>query len=187
MKNFGVITVSALVLAFAACNDFSREEELRIQREVSAEQAQLRLDREAYEATAEMNRRNDSIVKAALEEKRKAAAASLRDSFQLIRAYTSNPNTAGGVDLHIIWKNKTRRTIKYANFRVTAINAVGDEVRSEIGHYGTAVATGPIRPGVVNGYGTYWDCMWYNSSIRKCKVTSVDLEFMDGTFLEIKL
>jgi hypothetical protein len=115
---------------------------------------------------------------------------SFKDSIQIIKKYTSEPNSAGGVDLNIIWKNKTKRTIKYARFEVSAINAVNDEVFSDIGLYDGSKyvqVTGPVKPNTVNGYGTYWDCLWYNSTIKKCLIRSVELEFMDGTKVTVSL
>ena len=113
-----------------------------------------------------------------------------RDSIQIIKKYTSDPNSAGGVDLNIIWKNKSKRTIKYASFEVSAINSVNDEVYSEISVYDGVKyvkVTGPIKPNQINGYGTYWECVWYNSTIQKCKIRSVELEYMDGSKIEFTL
>jgi hypothetical protein len=54
-----------------------------------------------------------------------------RDSIQIVKKYTSEPNSAGGVDLNIIWKNKSKRTVKYARFEVSAINAVPITVKAD--------------------------------------------------------
>lgn len=113
-----------------------------------------------------------------------------KDSIQIIKKYTSDPNSAGGVDLNIIWKNKSKRTIKYARFKVSAINAVDDEVYSEISVYDGpkwVTVTGPVKPNQVDGYGTYWSCVWYNHTIQKCKIRSVELEYMDGSKIEFTL
>ena len=102
----------------------------------------------------------------------------------------SEPNSAGGVDLNIIWKNKTKRVIKYARFQVAAINAVNDEVYSTISIYpGTewVKVTGPVKPNQVDGYGTYWSCVWYNHTIKRCKIETVRLEFMDGSEIEFPI
>jgi hypothetical protein len=115
---------------------------------------------------------------------------SYRDSIQIIKSYVSEPNSAGGVDLNIIWKNTSKRVVKYARFEVSAVNAVGDEVYSEISLYDGskwAKVTGPVNPNKVNGYGTYWECMWYNSTIKKCIVRSVELEYMDGSTIEFTI
>ena len=113
-----------------------------------------------------------------------------KDSILIIKSYTSEPNSAGGVDLNIIWKNKSKRVVKYARFKVSAINAVNDEVYSDIDYNNLPTyvnVTGPIKPNQVNGYGTYWDCVWYNSTIKRCIIRSVELEYMDGSKLEIKM
>ena len=113
-----------------------------------------------------------------------------KDSIQIIKKYVSEPNSAGGVDLNIIWKNKTKRVIKYARFQVAAINAVNDEVYSTISIYpGTewVKVTGPVKPNQVDGYGTYWSCVWYNHTIKRCKIETVRLEFMDGSEIEFPI
>ena len=179
MKTILLVILSVLFLT--SCSDnISTSEAKIIQKEVSEQQAYLL---EESNQQDEIERQRDSMINATLAE----AKASLKDSIQIIKSYTSTPNSVGGVDLNIVWKNKTKRVVKYANFRVSAINAVGDEVYSEIGRSGVAVSTGPIKPGSVDGYGTQWSCMWYNSTIKKCVIRSVELEFMDGSKLEITL
>ena len=113
-----------------------------------------------------------------------------QDSIEIITKYTSEPNSVGGVDLNIVWKNKSKRVIKYVSFSVSAINAVNDEVYSDIGYYNApkyVTVTGPIKPNQTYGYNTYWDCLWYNSTIRKCKIRSVELEYMDGSKIKFTL
>jgi type II secretory pathway pseudopilin PulG len=111
-----------------------------------------------------------------------------KDSIQIIKCYTSAPNSAGGVDLNIVWKNKTHRTIKYVRFGVDPINAVGDVVPCDIRGYDRGFrVTGPVYSGKVDGYGTYWDCAWYNHSIRKAKVRSVSITFMDDSEVEFEM
>jgi hypothetical protein len=180
MKNLLLVILSVLFLTSCVDDQKSLAE---MRREIQTQQNQFRQDQEFIKQQEKLEQQRDSLINVTIAQKQ----ASLKDSIQIIKSYTSTPNSAGGVDLHIVWKNKTKRVVKYANFRVSAINAVGDEVRSEIGHYGTAVVTGPIKPNSVNGYNTYWDCMWYNSTIKKCVITSVELEFFDGTTLEITL
>jgi hypothetical protein len=115
---------------------------------------------------------------------------SYKDSIQIIKHYVSKPNSAGGVDLNIIWKNTSKRVVKYARFEVSAINSVGDEVYSEIGLYDGSKyvkVTGPVKPNKIDGYGTYWECLWYNSTIRKCVIRSVELEYMDGSKIQFSI
>jgi len=111
-----------------------------------------------------------------------------KDSIQIIKCYTSDPNSAGGVDLDLVWKNNTKKTIKYISFRVDPYNAVGDVVPCDIrGYYQSFRVTGPVQSGKVYGYGTYWDCAWYNSTIKNAKVTSVEIIFMDEKTVEFDI
>lgn len=45
--------------------------------------------------------------------------------------------------------------------------------------------TGPIKPGTTYGYGTYWDCLWYNYSAKKLVLTEINIEYMDGSSIHI--
>lgn len=102
---------------------------------------------------------------------------------KIINAYTSAPNSAGGVDLHVIWKNCSNKTIKYITFNCIPFNAVDDQVYCDIRGYASynGQETGPISPGITYGYNRYWDCAWYNSTIKRTEVLSIDIEYMDGS------
>ena len=41
--------------------------------------------------------------------------------------------------------------------------------------------TGPIKKNKWNGYGSTWSNAWYNNTIKKIKVTGVDIDYIDGT------
>lgn len=102
--------------------------------------------------------------------------------------WTSRPNSAGGVDLHLVWQNTGSKTVKYARFDLIPYNAVDDVVEDEIRGQSevTAEVTGPVRPGAVSGGdGWYWESVWYNSTIVRAELTRVRLEYMDGTKEEI--
>ena len=47
------------------------------------------------------------------------------------------------------------------------------------------MVTGPIKPGTTYGYGTYWDCLWYNYSAKKLVLTEINIEYMDGSSINI--
>lgn len=67
---------------------------------------------------------------------------------KIYSAYPLSPNSAGGVDVKIYWRNDTGKTIKYITFTVTPYNAVGDQVYSEIANKSVEKLriTGPALP-----------------------------------------
>lgn len=107
----------------------------------------------------------------------------LKNTIKIINVYTSEPNSASGVDIHTIWKNTSNKTIKYISFYWTPYNAVNDEVPCLIRgfkNWGGKV-TGPIKPGQVYGYGRSWECLWYNNTIKRATLDKIEIEYMDGT------
>lgn len=166
------------VLILASCSH--PESPSQISREDSLEDLLIQM---------EAQRKVDSITSAYL-----AAAQPLstsqdeyRDSIQILKQYTSDPNSAGGVDMNIVWKNKSKtKIVKYIYFTCNAINRVGDEVYCSIrGRRKEQLkVTGPIKPGQTEGYGTYWSTVWYNYSIQTARVSHVRIEYMDGTEVE---
>lgn len=127
----------------------------------------------------------DSLMKTAANKVDEKNAQLIPISIAIQNFYTSKPNSAGGVDCNIIWKNKSDKIVKYAKFTVTPYNAVDDMVESSIGGdtYKKLKATGPVKTGEVDGYGTTWECIWYNSTISYMKITGIELEYMDGTII----
>lgn len=111
----------------------------------------------------------------------------VKHSIKIIKAYLSSPNSAGGVDAHLVWKNVSKKTIKYLNWSGYPINAVGDPVSCEIRGISESggKVTGPIKPGTTYGYGKYWECVWYNYSAKKLILTGIDIEYMDGSTMHI--
>lgn len=70
----------------------------------------------------------DSIIAAQTEKEEKAAYKErvrldsirkanridqVKHSVKILKAYLSSPNSAGGVDAHLVWKNVSKKTIKY--------------------------------------------------------------------------
>jgi len=132
-----------------------------------------------------VQRETDSILKAAVNQADEKNGQLIPSSITIIKYYTSSPNSAGGVDCNIVWKNTSDKTVKYARFTVAPYNAVDDMVASEIGGdtYKRLKATGPVKPGATDGYGTTWECIWYNSTIAYMKITGIELEYMDGSVI----
>ena len=111
----------------------------------------------------------------------------VKHSIKIIKAYLSSPNSAGGVDAHLVWKNVSKKTIKYLTWSGYPINAVGDAVECEIRGVSESggKVTGPIKPGTTYGYGYYWECLWYNYSAKKLVLTGINIEYMDGSTMRI--
>ncbi|ADK14743.1 Tetratricopeptide repeat protein [Clostridium ljungdahlii DSM 13528] len=106
-----------------------------------------------------------------------------RSIIHVTSIYTSEPNTASGVDLHIVWTNTSNKVVKYAKFEVVPYNAVGDPQECTIRHEPSfkGQATGPINPGQTWGYEKLWENAWYNSTIVKAQINQIDITYMDGT------
>lgn len=112
----------------------------------------------------------------------------LRSIVRVSRVFPGTPNSAGGVNLYVIWTNMSEKTVKYAYFTVKPYNAVDDVVTCEIRDYSnyTARDDGPKAKGEGNP-STYWrwENAWYNNSIKRVELTKVRIEYMDGTSEEI--
>ena len=110
-----------------------------------------------------------------------------KNSIEIIKYYTSSPNSAGGVDCNIIWKNLSEKTVKYARFTVVPYNKVNDRVKGKYDYNdnGEKVVkvTGPVKSKQIDGYGTYWDCLWYNWTIDYMLITGIEIEYLDGSII----
>jgi len=175
IQNFAILgAVIATVSLFIAAS--SHNDEIVQQRtEALAKQRQMEKREQAIKDSLAMVESN--------------RLASYKDSIAIIKTIASDPNSAGGVDCEIRWKNNTHRTIKYMVFQVQALNAVGDIVPCSIRGYDVdnLKVTGPIKPGQTYGYNNYWDCVWYNHSITKCMVTGYTIIFMDDESIDVIL
>lgn len=110
----------------------------------------------------------------------------VRNSIVITSTYLTRPNSAGGCDAHFYYKNLSDKTIKYLDWTGIVFNAVGDVVSCEARNQSEfgGRTTGPVKKSGKNG--GYWDCMIYNSSARKLKITNIYIEYMDGSTLELK-
>lgn len=155
---------------------------------------------EVEEITAEINESYPDSLDAAiakeylelLKEKQKEkefenAGTDYKNYIQLLSATVSQPNSAGGIDLHIKFKNTSDKVIKYITFTCELYNAVDDRVADSIGNDYSfrGKVTGPINPGSIYGNNTYWTCAWYNYSGKYTKISKIQIEYMDGTKIEI--
>ncbi len=95
------------------------------------------------------------------------------------------PNSAGGVDVSIEFKNLSDKTIKYITFKVVPYNAVDDVVECEIRGISERLlkATGPIAANDVRS-DMVWQDVWYNTTIKRCTAVVYKIIYMDGSSLE---
>lgn len=122
------------------------------------------------------------------QEKENRKIEEIKSSIKVIKVWTASPNSAGGVDLYINWKNLSDKVIKYAYFTITPYNSVNDTVNCTIRHYSsfTAQDEGPYSKGQgTSGTGYCWENAWYNHSIKGAKLRSVRIVYMDGSSLDI--
>ena len=107
----------------------------------------------------------------------------------IVNIYISTPNTVGGVDVYVIPRITTYKTIKYINMTFSVFNAIGDEVYdskwggefiiNSIGFYDfTGKVTDPLNFG--DKVEWKWDNAWYNSDIHCLIIQKVDVEYLDG-------
>ena len=110
-----------------------------------------------------------------------------KKSIEIIKYYTSSPNSAGGVDCNIIWKNLSEKTVKYVRFTVVPYNEVNDRVKGEHDYNGNgekvAQVTGPVKSKQIYGNGNYWDCLWYNWTIDYMLIIGIEIEYLDGSVI----
>lgn len=128
----------------------------------------------------------DDIKQMANEKNIALGKQKLNELLTITKISTSKPNSAGGVDVSVSWKNNSEKEIKYIRFQMQAFNAVGDSVRSEIGNRSlfNLEDTGPFKGGVKNT--SKGKNAWYNKTIVKANIDSIEIEYMDGTSEEIQ-
>lgn len=88
---------------------------------------------------------------------------------------TKIENIDGWIKIYLIYKNNSKKTIKYATFRYSAINGVGDP----IGKAHNLCFTGPLKPGKTD-YGN-WEDLWPDYRFDHLKLEKALIEYMDGT------
>jgi roadblock/LC7 domain-containing protein len=110
----------------------------------------------------------------------------VKKSIQIEGYALQDPNSAGGCDVTIYYRNTVKnKVIKYAVFVCKFYNAVDDEVACEIRGFRDfrGKDTGPINYWEYSG-GT-WECPIYNWSARKMEIVGIEIDYMDGTELNI--
>lgn len=111
----------------------------------------------------------------------------VKKSIQLEGYVLHSPNSADGCDMTIKCRNLSNKTIKYVVFVCCFYNAVDDLVSCDIrGYYKfRGQSTGPIKYNQTNWDSYYWECPIYNSSARKMEIIGIEIDYMDGTELNI--
>ncbi len=106
-----------------------------------------------------------------------------RSIIRVSKVYTDNPNSANGVNFHIVWQNTSNKVVKYCYFTVVPYNSVDDVVACTIRRESefTGKVTGPINPGQWKGESTYWDSAWYNNTIVRAELKRIQIDYTDGT------
>lgn len=94
---------------------------------------------------------------------------------------------AGGVDVKVVFKNNTYKTIKYVSFVFNAYNAVDDRVKCTIkdSYESTGLFTGPLLPGHTSESPLTFRGVFYNSSIDRVVVKSALVTYKDDTSEEV--
>lgn len=95
--------------------------------------------------------------------------------------YLGSQDYAGGCDLYFGGKNTSQKTIKYINVIVKFKNAVNDYVYCDIRGNRPCMLryTGPCVSGEYFGGG--WGDVIYNWSAKTAIITSLTIQYMDGT------
>ncbi|MFK2228929.1 hypothetical protein ACIXKX_18505 [Bacteroides fragilis] len=124
-----------------------------------------------------------AIIKMYSEEKKALVKAGMPIEVEYL--YTDTPNSAGGTSLFFRLKNISPKTIKYISVTGYPINAVKDKCYCSIGRYSqtTRKGVGPIEEGEVAGY--TWENTWYNHTIDKFIPVSINIQYMNGSFINI--
>ena len=119
-------------------------------------------------------------IKQEILEKSKKQAEIKASYIKFTAAYLGKPNSAGGCDAYFRFKNTSDYTIKYLYIQCVIYNAVGDIISDELGRDGISLKyTGPLKPGRSDSGN--WECIIYNYSAKRLVVTSLDIEYMNGT------
>jgi len=91
-----------------------------------------------------------------------------------------------GTGFSVSVSNPTKKTIKYISFTIIGYNSVNDPVSggNKRGTSITVKGVGPIEP---NRSGSYdWEYLWLTDLVQTHKITSIRLEYMDGSKRTIK-
>ena len=103
-----------------------------------------------------------------------------------ISGWSWTRNSVGGVEWNFKFTNNSDKTIKYITMSWDCYNAVGDKVYDEItgkSSYSTQY-TGPLEPGQTTDT-MCTTSLFYSYSYKTSKLTKLQVEFMDGTKVQV--
>jgi hypothetical protein len=146
---------------------------------------QMQIRRDSLDRVAEATRLENLRADSVLEARRTPRERLIRQTVSITRLNTSGPNSVGGVDVSLSLNNLSTATIKYVTIVFHAHNAVNDRVRCEIRRTSRleGLITGPIAP--AQSRISRWDCAWYNYSIDHVEISSIRIEYMDGSIFTL--
>lgn len=188
MKKIFIFCLMALVMY--SCNFVE-------QRKFEQERAKFVQERAKFIADSIAKRElflADSIAKVKIREQEIADSLSkvkhinaVKKSIQLESYTLHSPNSADGCDMTIKFRNLSKQTIKYVVFICKYYNAVNDVVYCNIRDYSAfrGQVTGPIKYNETNWDSYYWECPIYNGTARKMEIIGIEIDYMDGTELNI--
>lgn len=103
------------------------------------------------------------------------------NKIEISSAELQSPNSAAGCDAIFVYKNKSKKTIKYLSWTCSFYNAVHDKVACDIRGYSsfTGKDTGPVEPGDEGG--GLWECVIYDWAADYMIVESVSITYLDGS------
>ena len=113
---------------------------------------------------------------------------SVRNAASVLRinkSELSGPNSAGGCDYKLYFRNVSKKTIKYLDWYGTAYNAVDDPCSCEIRRtsFCSGQCVGPIFAG--DDRWASWGCVIYNYSAETIKLDHIRIEYLDGTSVSL--
>ncbi|WP_185288015.1 hypothetical protein [Chryseobacterium lactis] len=100
----------------------------------------------------------------------------------IISYYPTDNISATGASFKIL--NLSKKTIKYIWFTVAGKNAVEDLVKSDGSFYKTLRGIGPVEPHAGGSWS--FDYVWLTDIIQTLKISTIKIQYMDGTFKTIK-
>lgn len=117
------------------------------------------------------------------EEAKKDAIEKARSIIRVKKVWLSEFDSVGGIDVLINYTNNSEKVIKYATFGVQFYNSVGDVVTCEIkkDRINYCEDIGPYAKGEgLNNTNWRWG-KFYNWNIAYVKLVSLEIEYMDGS------